>query len=65
MHKDMSGKRGDPKGKYFRESLAAAVACLDMHDDHAKMRVQANPPLQMRACMYPRLRLGYLMRDNC
>jgi len=20
MHKDMSGKRGDPKGKYFRES---------------------------------------------
>jgi hypothetical protein len=27
MHKDMSGKRGDPKGKYFRES-ASAVACL-------------------------------------
>jgi hypothetical protein len=25
MHKDMSGKRGDPKGKYFRES--APVAC--------------------------------------
>lgn len=20
MHKDMSGRRGDPKGKYFRES---------------------------------------------
>ena len=27
MHKDMSGKRGDPKGKYFRES-ASTVACL-------------------------------------
>jgi hypothetical protein len=25
MHKDMSGKRGDPKGKYFRES--PPVAC--------------------------------------
>jgi hypothetical protein len=28
MHKDMSGKRGDPKGKYFRESPSPAVACL-------------------------------------
>ena len=28
MHKDMSGKRGDPKGKYFRESATRiAVAC--------------------------------------
>jgi len=25
MHKDMSGKRGDPKGKYFRKYLG--VAC--------------------------------------
>lgn len=26
MHKDMSGKRGDPKGKYFRESPFPARA---------------------------------------
>jgi hypothetical protein len=25
MHKDMSGKRGDPKGKYFRESPLSRV----------------------------------------
>ncbi|KUJ24416.1 uncharacterized protein LY89DRAFT_679567 [Mollisia scopiformis] len=25
QHKDMSGKGGDPKGKYFRESLPSRV----------------------------------------
>ena len=28
MHKDMSGKRGDPKGKYFREFESEFVCCL-------------------------------------
>jgi hypothetical protein len=26
-HKDMSGRKGDPKGKYFRESALRIVAC--------------------------------------
>jgi hypothetical protein len=26
MHKDMSGRRGDPKGKYFRESLSLRMS---------------------------------------
>jgi hypothetical protein len=35
MHKDMSGKRGDPKGKYFRESTlsrarAASHVCQEL-----------------------------------
>jgi hypothetical protein len=28
MHKDMSGRRGDPKGKYFRESVSGKCRVL-------------------------------------
>ncbi|KAG0651598.1 mnn4 [Hyphodiscus hymeniophilus] len=33
MHKDMSGKRGDPKGKYFRESAPPKSVAFHPHYD--------------------------------